>query len=99
MYVESMSPAAGPHRRYGCPGSCAVAQPGAVRSNAVIQPTTARAVVLLPICDPPNAVPIIVADEQRSVGHHEQSDRPTPPGAIGELPARNEILAGYRLAS
>src|SRR6266566_9594042 len=48
--------------------------------------------VLPSICHPPDLSAHVVADEERSVRHDEETDRATPARAIGKLPSNDEVL-------
>src|SRR6266550_6611140 len=51
-----------------------------------------RQTALLAIAHPPDPPAHVVADQQRTVGHHEQSHRPAPARAVAQLPAGDEIF-------
>src|SRR5512146_650981 len=52
----------------------------------------------LPVRHPPDPAAGIVGDEQRPVRHRQHSHRPSPAGAVAQLPPCDEVLDGDRLA-
>src|SRR4029077_3436905 len=60
------------------------------------RPTVRPSVVLASISHPPDFVANVITHQQCSIRRHQQAHGPSPAGAVGTLPANDEILDSHR---
>src|SRR6185437_14357900 len=75
------------------PASTATPPPTCTAFHRLAPPSTA----LVPITHPPDPIARVVAHQQRSIRHHQESDRSPPARPVGKLPPGDEVVNRSRL--
>src|SRR6185437_13035041 len=78
-------------------GTGRYAAPPTTAAPAAIPPSTAQYHPLPRIAHPPDPIARVVAHQQRSIRHHQESDRSPPARPVGKLPPGDEVVNRSRL--